>query len=100
MNISPFGHGPFPHVQKGRGGAVDVNGHPVLVAVDDLGAGPDHGGGGQDRGRRLSQGFRVLGVSVMTLPDPKLTPPLVARAGHDQEVIGPHAGDGLLDGGG
>ena len=36
-----FGQAPFPDVEEGGSGAVDKGGHPVAVAVDDLGPGPD-----------------------------------------------------------
>ena len=51
--------GPVAHLEKGWGRAVDVRGHPVLVAVDDLRAGA-HDGGHIGDGRTLfGDGIRV-----------------------------------------
>ncbi len=44
---------PVADLQEGGRGAVDVHGHPVAVAVDDLRAGPDDGGHVAD-GRALA----------------------------------------------
>ncbi len=83
-NVAVGEHLAFVHVLQSRTArirrrrAVDLLGHPVAVAVDDLRSGADHGSDGDD-GRALLRRSRSAssGVSVMRrCPRPKLTPPL------------------------
>ena len=76
-----------PQVRRRR--AVDVAGHPVAVAVDDLRAGADDGGDVRDGGAFLEDGVASSGVSVMMLPAPKLTPPLAAVPGMTSRLLAP-----------
>ncbi len=84
-----LGQVPFPDIEKGGGGAVNKGGDPVAVAINDLGPGPDDGRRGSTAGHSLRMASPSWGVRVMTLPAPKLTPPLEAVPGRTSRLLAP-----------
>ena len=82
--------GPVAHVEILRRGAVDEHGHPVAVAVDDLRAGPHQWAAAlRTAGHSRTMASQSCGVRVMTLPAPKLTPPLAAVPGMISRLLAP-----------
>ena len=72
--------------------AVDVDRHPVLVAVDDLRAGADDRGDGRGpRGTRGRIASASSGVSVIDAARAEADAAAGGRAGLDQQVVGAHA---------
>ena len=90
--------GPIAHLEEGRGRAVDVRGHPVSVAVDDLRAGAHDGGHIGDGGTLLGDGIRILRGQGRHAPHAVVDAAHILGARYDHEGIGPYAREGALDG--
>ena len=90
--------GPIAHLEKGWGRAIDVRGHPVSVAVDDLRAGAHDGGHVGDGGTLFGDGIRILRGQGRHAPYAVVDAAHILGARYNHEGVGPYAREGALDG--
>ena len=100
VNMSPSSRSSQSRtVEEAGRGAVDAVGHPVAVAVDDLRTGPDDGSDVADGGALAGDFVAVLRREGHARAGAEADAAAGGRARLDQERVGAHAGDGLLQGG-
>src|SRR5262249_13265286 len=90
--------GPVANVQERWGGTVNVHRHPILVAVNDLHTGTDHGRNIHHGGTFTPNGVAILRSQCQDAPTTEADASAGSGARLDHNNVGTHAGDGLFDG--